>query len=66
MGEFTGTGPQEDFDLVVAQCNNEIQRLVAVQIVDRNCDGSSMNGIARPLLKLSICSAEQNGNFVGT
>src|SRR6185312_14758215 len=65
MGEFTGAGSQKYFDFVVAQRYHEIERLIAVQIVDDDRNGGSMHGIARPFLKFSVCSTEEYGHFIG-
>src|SRR6185503_703244 len=65
MGEFAGAGSQKNFYFVVAQRHHEIERLIAIQIVDGDRNGSSMHGIARPFLKFSVGSTEEYGHFIG-
>ena len=57
MGELTGTGSQEDFDLVVPQCHHKVGRLIAVQIVASDGNGSPMHGIPRPFFKFPVFPA---------
>jgi hypothetical protein len=64
MGEFTGAGSQENFDFVVSQGDHEVRRVIAIEIVTGNGNGSPMYRIAGTFFKFSVGPAEEYGHFV--